>query len=58
MKRKPEKTAKPRLFGAHVTFPDRVWEPGENGWTSRPVTASDVAARKEVAKLLGVQEAV
>ena len=36
----------------NIKFPDRVWEPTENGWVTRPVTASDVAARKEVARVL------
>ncbi len=50
--------APPRVFGAIVTFPDRVWEQAfSGGWTSRAATPLDWVRRRELAQSLGVGEA-
>ena len=44
---------KQKLMSCNIKFPERVWEPTENGWGSRPATSEDQAARREVADSLG-----
>ena len=52
------KQAKPvkSSFHGRIRFPERVWEIGENGWSSRPVTPSDRISRNATAKLLNCEE--
>lgn len=52
MSKKQEK-AKPVYQSCNIKFPERVWEPTDNGWTSRPATASDYESRRAVAESLG-----
>lgn len=35
-----------------IIWPNRVWEPSDNGWYSRPVTSEDIARRKMVEEAL------
>jgi len=36
----------------YTLFPNRVWEPTENGWASREATASDQKRRGYVEKFI------
>lgn len=35
-------------FPAQITFPERVWEQADSGWTSRPAHAEDYRRRGQV----------
>ena len=43
---------KPIFQSSNIKFPERVWESSEGGWSTRPVTADDLVARKAVAEKL------
>ena len=44
-----EHKQKPVFQSCNIKFPERVWDPTENGWSSRPVTTQDHLNREELA---------
>ena len=50
--RKEQQKQKPVYQSCNIKFPERVWEPTENGWSSRPATTEDQAVRRELARRL------
>jgi hypothetical protein len=54
MSKKKPKPVLPTL-GAIIIFPSRMWEPGDNGWTSRPVLEHERLERKKLAEQLSAR---
>ena len=50
--RKKQEKPKPVYQSCNIKFPERVWEPTDNGWTSKPVTAYDWESRRKLAEEL------